>query len=197
MSLQAWQEALVKMVPSGDRFQPSVSASERSLSQMELRTLQHMQGSLGLDVTREVQRWWRRAKLRQALPYSCQLIERLAVPWLMDDYLQLPCTTDFHVQEAHAFLSFIQDRAEVLPVLKDLVRFESALNEEKLRAANTSDYSVAASEPKPNQTLTLDYSPNCCIASILNRAPLPDPAVTGVKVTFNAHWRTLYREVVL
>lgn len=192
MSLRDWQTALLKILPDPEQA-PRVLAEEAGrLTQRESAQLAELSQSTGLEVTRDVQIWWRQARLQIAAPFSMRLIQRLALQHLVVQYQKRPCTTLFFLREAQAFSGFIQENPEAPPLLRDMVQFECALHLARLRQSSAGPQPTTGSD---TLELPLSYCPEACIAALLQNAPLPGSVPGGVAIHINSDWPRLWRKI--
>lgn len=195
MSLRGWQAALLKILPDPKQA-PRVLAEEAGrLTQEESAHLADLSLSAGLEVTRDVQIWWRQARLQIAAPFSMRLIQRLDLQHLVAHYQKHPCTTLFFLREAQAFSGFIQDIPDAPKILRDMVQFECALHQAKLRQSSNAP---ATGLPGQSHTteLCLSYCPEACIEALLHNTPLPQPRQDPVVIQINSTWPRLWRTKV-
>lgn len=127
MSLHSWQAGLLEILSKQDDIEATIAKRLRDLSPDEVMQLRKAGESIGLDVTADVVRWWRLARLNTALPFSIQLVKRLDLQRLIDDYLKRPCVTLFFVREAESFYKYLLQFSVPL-ILKDMVAFEHGLH---------------------------------------------------------------------
>ena len=84
--------------------------------------------SPGMQLTCEVQRWWRRMRLQSSLRLTLAVLppqQRMAV---IQAYIASePCLSLFFVPEALQFLDFVLQTAPDVPYLEVVARFEQAL----------------------------------------------------------------------
>lgn len=195
MSLQSWQAALLKILPDPENASHVLAQQTGQLTRQELDQLTIFSSSTGLDVTRDVQLWWRKARLQIAIPFSMRLIERLELRHLVAQYQKRPCTTLFFLREAQAFRDFIQESPEAPILLRDMVQFECALHLARLRQSGTGAQPTAEFSPhSATLELPLSHCPEACMAALLQNTSLPDPTLGGVTIQINSDWPRLWRK---
>jgi len=195
MSLRDWQAALLKILPNPEQ---TSHVLEQQTGQLTRRERDHLTGlslSTGLDVTRDVQIWWRQARLQIAIPFSMRLIQRLELQKIVAQYQKRPCTTLFFLREAQAFSEFIQENPEAPTLLRDMVQFECALHMARLRQAGAGSHPTQEFSPSDTLELPLTYCPEDCMTALLQNTPLPGSSPDGVTIQMNSHWPRLWRRV--
>ena len=130
MSLHNLQIALVEMMHQGSGAAPILDSGNQSdtLTEEEKLWLEKLPKSAGFRVTQDIQRWWRKARLKIASPLTLRALEKLKLYDLLDQYIQeTPCITLFFAPEAMSFSEFLDQKEGVPPLVSALARFESAL----------------------------------------------------------------------
>lgn len=194
MSLHSWQTTLLKMLPNPQTADPILAQESEHLTLDESDNLRRMRQSVGLEVTRDTQIWWRQARLKIAIPFSMHLIQRLELHHFLELYQKQPCITLFFLREAQAFNDFIQNNSQVPIILRDLVQFECTLHQVHLERSSATS---TADQPTGSDTteLSLSYCPEACLTSLLNNNPLPQLLPSRVTIQFNSGWPHLWRSV--
>jgi hypothetical protein len=191
MSLREWQSALLTILPDPKQAAQILSHEKYQLTAAERDNLISLSQSAGLEVTCDVQLWWRRARLQIAIPFSMHLIERLDLQHLVALYQKRPCTTLFFLREAQSFLDYIQEHAQAPAILRDMVNFELALHMAKLRQSGD------ASTRRQITVLHLSHCPETCILALLQNDPLPEAIEDGVVIEISAEWPHLWQKISL
>jgi len=186
MTLHAWQCALLQALPDPVQIPRILMEQKERLTRREINNLATLRASTGFDVTRDVQIWWRRARLQIALPFSMQLIQRLQQDYLIEQYQKLPCTTLFFLREAQEFNRFIQKVPHVPVLVRDMAIFECMLHQAHLKKSSTDETSYSTE-------LRLSSCPETCIAALLKDEPLPEPVPGGVAIHINSEWPRVWR----
>ncbi|WLQ12972.1 hypothetical protein O5O45_24905 [Hahella aquimaris] len=128
MPLHDLQIAMVEMIHSHTSACPEKLDCKRlDLNEAERAWLHELSESKGFQVTCDVQKWWRKARLQIAAPLTLRLLERLQLQALVEEYIcATPCRSLYFVPEAMAFKTFICEHTAD-PLLQALTVFECAL----------------------------------------------------------------------
>jgi len=181
VSLAALQTALIAMV-SGR----SAPLDDPRLQPAEAEWLRQLESSRGLEVTRDVHRWWRLARLRASLPLTCLLIERA------DDHERIyaqylehcACRGFFFAQEGEQFVRALGDRSNpgLHPYVLPLARFELAIREAKRQREHPSSRGPSSY----STSIGMPVDPRLLIDALLRSDVLPEPATAGVRVEIDS-----------
>lgn len=192
MSLRAWQSALLRMLPDPEATETTLARQAAQLTCNEKDNLKRIAQSAGFEVTRDVQIWWRQARLKIAIPFTMRLIERLELLNLLEQYQKGPCTTLFFLREAQAFSAFIQNNSQAPAIVRDMVRFECALHLARVQQSNAGSTKYSEDD-FAEQELSLTYHPEDCLAALLQNTPLPNSRPEKVTIQFDSRWPRLWR----
>jgi hypothetical protein len=98
------------------------------LTPAEQAWFEQIMDSPGMQLTCDVQRWWRRMRLQSSVRLTLAVLppqQRLAV--IQAYVTSEPCTSLFFIPEALQFLEFVLQTAPDVPYLQAVARFEQAL----------------------------------------------------------------------
>lgn len=137
MALPELQKALVRAV-AGNHPVIAADLPDPALTDREASWLKDLSGKRGLEVISDVQHWWRRARLRTALPLSSRLMDRFEYSdddSPLESYLRQQVSQSLHfLEEGQQFLQFLKNCHTPLnnsqrERLQALVRFEMGVRE--------------------------------------------------------------------
>lgn len=191
MSLLGWQAALLKILPNPETADHILMQEAGQLTLAEKDNLRQMSLGTGMEVTRDVQIWWRQARLQTAVPFSMRLMQRLELHQLLELYQKQPCTTLFFLREAQAFRDFIQHHPQAPIMLRDMTRFECALHLTRLQQSGAAPVTDPDTDSSTTE-LSLSYCPEACLSALLNNTELPPIRAEGVTIQFNSSWPRLW-----
>lgn len=140
MSLATLQRYLAQFTSSQEQSQAHIqqAPTDPDLSETEKRWLLQVATSQGLQVTQDIKRWWRAARLRSTLPLSVRWLEQYTLTDLINRFLDATtCRSLFLLMEARQFQQFIAELTEINNELIALVAFEIALRQANMTRNNT------------------------------------------------------------
>ncbi len=189
MPLHDLQIALVDRIHTPSKSTIKADLSGYALSATERLWLEKLGDTKGFQVTRDVQRWWRKARLRLAIPLSLRLLSRLELDYLVEEYIDTEtCNSLFFVPEAKCFQSFLSQREEGNRQLMAVAQFEAALhmaNESRQvpaeifagpePALEEMDYrTVMITRTAATSLVTFPVDPEKLLGALILNQPLPE-----------------------
>ncbi|AZZ89728.1 hypothetical protein EUZ85_03000 [Hahella sp. KA22] len=202
MPLHDLQIAMVEMIHSHtSACSGEVDLSHLNLNEAERAWLQELSLSKGFQVTCDVQKWWRKARLQIAAPLTLRLLERLQLQALVEEYMRAtPCRSLYFVPEAMSFKTFICEHTAD-PLLQALATFENALkaiHEYRLSPVSTMEpnsnrcrnFSIVIAPM--SQLIEFPAAPEKLLCALILNQPLPaaegsHPVLTAPGV--RKYWR--------
>lgn len=128
MALADWQRGLAALITAAEPGPPAPADS--GLSKRERDWLTATAADRGLHVTRDVQRSWRRNRLRAALPLTMAALNPDQRPALVAAYLDAcPCVSFFHVHEGRRFRDFLAAGPPPAPHIFAIAALEIAVHD--------------------------------------------------------------------
>lgn len=99
-----------------------------NLTHAEYKWLTQVQDSPGLQVTQQIQQWWRIARVCASAPLTVELLKRAGLEELIVEYITTePVRSLFFAAELQQFKTFLQHHAQVDATTHTMIEFEAAL----------------------------------------------------------------------
>lgn len=179
MGLREWQRGLTALIVGPEGRPAAIDAAD--LTAAERAWLDRAAVDPGRQVTREVQRAWRRIRLTSALPLTMAAIDPGSRRAIVDAYCDAcPCVSFFHAHEGRAFADFLRGTGAAGPHPTSLAALESALADADAWPLFVDD--AERPPPRPEDRLALHpaaaripfaAAPEAVIGAVLRGAELP------------------------
>jgi hypothetical protein len=145
MSLLALQTRLSDLVieqSAGSSMSADRPNHPEWLTDAEREWLDQLKTTAGFELTCEIQRWWREARVQTVAPLTISLLGPDRRQAVIDAYISRnPRPSSFYIREALPFLDVVTEMAADIPHLTELAAFERAML--KLGQALASGYQVS------------------------------------------------------
>lgn len=163
MSLLDVQRSLVGFV----RGSTSEYQRCKELTQIEHEWLKQLLNSSGLQVTQQIQQWWRISRVCSTAPLTIELLKRNALEELIIEYItNEPVRTLFFAAELEQFKQFLHRNTLVDATTKALIEFELGIKTatQLLAAAQVDYFSLS---------IQFERNPTALFTALLTGTPLP------------------------
>ncbi len=160
----------------------------KSLTSNERAWLNDVLNSRGLQVTQQIQQWWRIARIFSTAPLTLEILKRQNQIDVVINYItQEPIHTLFSAAELEQFKNYIERCPGVDDTTKSIVAFESAI---KTALQTLSSENHCDNEKFPQ--LTFWRNPVRLFAALLSRGPLPEVEPEPYHVEINPKLESLW-----
>ncbi|MGV8836934.1 hypothetical protein [Cellvibrio sp.] len=184
MSLLDVQRSLVGLTRG------SMGAYENALQLTpdEQEWLTQILDSKGLQVTQQIQQWWRMSRVCSTAPLTIELLKRNGLTDLIVEYItNQPVRTLFFAAELEQFKQFLETHAQVDTTTKTLIAFEAGIKAAtQLASANLTTQTFSLS-------LKFEQNPLELFTALLTGMPLPPADPQGFQLVVDSTLETLWR----
>lgn len=141
-----------------------------NITQAEHEWLIQLLTSPGLQVTQQVQQWWRISRVCATAPLTITLLKRNGLEELLIEYIITePIRTLFFAAELEQFTKFLHAQPQVDATTKALVEFELGIK----TAMQLATAGAAAQHEKFSLSLIFERNPPALFTALLTGTPLP------------------------
>jgi len=142
-----------------------------NLTRAEYEWLKQLQDSPGLQVTQQIQQWWRIARVCASAPLTIELLKRAGLEELIVEYITTePVRSLFFVAELEQFKCFLQRQIAVDATTHRVIEFEVALKNAYQTSVSGTSASAATEAP---QQFHFTQNPIQLFTALLTGTPLP------------------------
>lgn len=160
-----------------------------SLTNGEREWLNEVLNSRGLNVTQQIQQWWRIARICSSAPLTVEMLKRKNQIDLMINYIiQQPIRTLFFVAELEQFKNFVERDPTADDTTKSLIAFEAAIKA-TLKASSGVNHS---GKDKFTTKVIFWRDPVKLFAALLTNTPLPEHEPAPYYVEINPKLESLW-----
>lgn len=141
-----------------------------NLTLAEHEWLQQLLDSSGLQITHQVQQWWRINRVCATAPLTITLLKRNGLEELIVEYIITePIRTLFFAAELEQFKTFLHAQSQVDSTTKTLIEFELGIK----TATQLMATGNAAQLENFSLSLQFERNPPALFTALLTGAPLP------------------------
>lgn len=138
-----------------------------NLTLAENEWLQQLLDSSGLQITQQVQQWWRISRVCATAPLTITLLKRNGWEELIIEYIITePIRTLFFAAELEQFKTFLHAQPQVDDTTKTLIEFELGIK-------TASQLIAAAQREHFSLSLQFERNPTALFTALLTGTPLP------------------------
>lgn len=162
----------------------------QDLTHIEQEWLQQLLDSPGLQVTQQIQQWWRISRVCSTAPLTIELLKRNGLEELVIEYItNEPVRTLFFAAELEQFKQFLLRNTLVDTTTKALIEFETGIKTATQLATNATS-SRAGAQPL---MLVFNCNPPQLFAALLTGTELPPVESNTYQVEINPALDSLWR----
>lgn len=154
----------------------------------EQEWLTHILDSKGLQVTQQVQQWWRMSRVCSTAPMTIELLKRNGLTDVVVEYItNQPVRTLFFAAELEQFKQFLETHPQVDNTTKTLIAFEAGIK--------TAIQFASAKFTRQTFSLSLqfDRNPPKMFTALLTGHALPPIDSYGFQLVIDSTLETLWR----
>ncbi len=154
----------------------------------EQQWLTHILDSKGLQVTQQIQQWWRMSRMCSTAPMTIELLKRNGLTDVIVEYVtNQPVRTLFFAAELEQFKQFLETHVQVDTTTKTLIAFEAGIKSaSQLASANLTTQTFSLS-------LNFEQNPPELFTALLTGMPLPPADPQGFQLVVDSTLETLWR----
>jgi hypothetical protein len=144
--------------------------------------------SKGLQVTQQIQQWWRMSRVCSTAPLTIELLKRNGLTDVIVEYItNQPVRTLFFAAELEQFKQFLETHVQVDTTTKTLIAFEAGIKSaSQLASANLTT-------PTFSLSLKFEQNPLELFTALLTGTPLPSADSQGFQLVVDSTLETLWR----
>lgn len=154
----------------------------------EQEWLTHILDSKGLQVTQQIQQWWRMSRVCSTAPMTIELLKRNGLTDVIVEYIiNQPVRTLFFAAELEQFKQFLETHPQVDTTTKALITFEAGIK------TATQQASAKITTQTFSLSLNFEQNPPELFTALLTGKPLPPTDPQGFRLVIDSTLETLWR----
>lgn len=160
-----------------------------NLTPAEHEWLQQLLDSAGLQITQQVQQWWRISRVCATAPLTITLLKRNGLEELIIEYIITePIRTLFFAAELEQFKRFLHAQPQVDATTKTLIEFELGIK----TATQLMATGNAVQREHYSLSLQFERNPPALFTALLTGTPLPSVELEPYHLDINPQLESLW-----